>query len=105
MRSDTFCHTPKRGYVMGWRESLSEKVEQQKVEAVARGELQRESVGAVVGSCHDADKHYVTEVNKGSIRMQSWQGHLNDMFQRGYRLAHVFEQDGNTVQVYEHHHP
>jgi hypothetical protein len=47
--------------------------------------------------------HYVTEVNKGSIRMQTWQKHLNEMHQRGYRLAHVLEQDGNTVQVFEHH--
>jgi hypothetical protein len=45
----------------------------------------------------------VTEVNKGSINMRSWQAHLNDMHRRGYRLAHVFEQDGNTVQVFEHY--
>jgi len=47
--------------------------------------------------------HYMTEVNKGSIRMQTWQAHLNDMHRQGYRLAHVFEQDGNTVQVFEHY--
>lgn len=46
--------------------------------------------------------HYMTEVNKGSINMRNWQAHLNDMHRRGYRLAHVFEQDGNTVQVFEH---
>jgi hypothetical protein len=50
-----------------------------------------------------AGDHYVTEVNKGSINMRTWQAHLNDMHRRGYRLAHVFEQDGNTVQVFEHH--
>ena len=56
--------------------------------------------------CIQPAQHYLTEVNKGSIRMQTWQRHLNDMYARGYRLAHVFEQDGNTVQVYEHHwHP
>lgn len=48
-------------------------------------------------------EHYVTEVNKGSINMRTWQRHLNDMHTRGYRLAHVLEQDGNTVQVFEHH--
>lgn len=47
--------------------------------------------------------HYVTEVNKGSIRMQTWQGRLNEMYASGYRLAHVQEQDGNTIQVFEHH--
>jgi hypothetical protein len=51
----------------------------------------------------ECGKHYLTEVNKGSLNMQRWQGHLNDMYRKGYRLLHVFEQDGNTVQVYEHH--
>ncbi|MEV0155983.1 hypothetical protein AB0H57_19880 [Micromonospora sp. NPDC050686] len=56
--------------------------------------------------CPQPGQHYHTEVNKGSIRMQTWQRHLNDMYASGYKLAHVFEQDGNTVQVYEHHwHP
>jgi hypothetical protein len=56
--------------------------------------------------CPQPAQHYITEVNKGSIRMQTWQRHLNDLYAQGYRLAHVFEQDGNTVQVYEHHwHP
>lgn len=48
--------------------------------------------------------HYVTEVNRGSINMSRWQGKLNSMHARGYRLAHVFEQDGNTVQVFERLH-
>lgn len=47
--------------------------------------------------------HYVTEVNRGSINMGAWQQHLNDMHAKGYRLQHVFEQDKNTVQVFEHH--
>ena len=47
--------------------------------------------------------HYVTEVNKGSINMRTWQAHLNDMYRKGYRLVHSFEQDGNTIQVFEHH--
>jgi hypothetical protein len=53
--------------------------------------------------CPRPDEHYRTEVNKDSINMRAWSRHLNDQYQRGYRLAHVFEQDGNTVQVYEHH--
>lgn len=46
--------------------------------------------------------HYVTEVNKGSINMTGWQIHLNEMHRKGYRLAHVLQQSGNTVQVFEH---
>lgn len=43
----------------------------------------------------------MTEVNRGSIKMSRWQSNLNSMHEKGYRLAHVFEQDGNTVQVFE----
>ena len=60
-----------------------------------------EAAAAAAANC--GGDHYVTEVNKGSINMSSWQRHLNDMYQRGYRLVHVLEQDKNTVQVFEHH--
>lgn len=53
-------------------------------------------------ACPDVGNHYRTEVNKGSINMRHWQGHLNDMYKSGYQLSHVLEQDGNTVQVFEH---
>ncbi len=46
-------------------------------------------------------QHYVTEVNRGSINMTQWQQHLNEMWAKGYRLHTAFEQDGNTVQVFE----
>lgn len=50
--------------------------------------------------------HYVKEINRGSIKMRVWQQHLNEMYGRGLKIAQVFEQDGNTVRVYEHHfHP
>lgn len=58
------------------------------------------------GPCPDPANHFLTEVNRGSLRVQTWQAHLNDMYRRGYRMTQAFEQDGNTVQVYEHHfHP
>jgi hypothetical protein len=44
---------------------------------------------------------YATDVNKGSINMRFWQKRLNEWAAQGWRLAHVFEQDGNTVQVFE----
>jgi hypothetical protein len=56
-----------------------------------------------VARCPLPGTHYVTEVNKGSINMTMWALKLNEMYSRGYRLAHTFEQDGNTVQVFEHH--
>ena len=58
----------------------------------------------LMSACPDPNSHYMTEVNKGSINMGRWQSHLNDMYGRAYRLAHVLEQDKNTVQVYEHTH-
>jgi hypothetical protein len=61
------------------------------------GKSQQTPVG--VQTC---GQHYITEVNKGSIHMSSWQARLNQMYASGYRLAHVFEQDGNTVSVFEH---
>lgn len=53
-------------------------------------------------ACPNPKDHYRTEVNKGSINMRHWQGHLGDMYAGGYQLEHVFEQAGNTVQVYVH---
>jgi hypothetical protein len=84
---------------MGLRDTMNRMAQEQQ-ERQAAG---REAAAAVVSACHDAGSHYLTEVNKGSIRMQAWQSHLNDMYRQGYRLSHVFEQDGNTIQVYEHH--
>lgn len=48
-------------------------------------------------------EHYRTDVNRGYINMNRWQQHLEAMYRAGYRLTHVFEQNGNTVQVFEHH--
>ena len=62
--------------------------------------------GTYVPPCPYPDHHIQTEVNKGSINMGRWQAHLNDRYKQGYRLVQVFEQAGNTVQVFEHHfHP
>jgi hypothetical protein len=44
---------------------------------------------------------YHAEVNKGSIRMQSLTSHLNEMARQGWRLHSIFEQDKNTVIVFE----
>jgi hypothetical protein len=84
---------------MGWKDKLNESVEEARAQ-----QAQTQAVAAAsVAACPDPGSHYKTEVNKGSINMRVWQGHLADMYRSGYRLEHVFEQDGNTVQVYEHH--
>lgn len=44
---------------------------------------------------------YQTEVNKGSINMRTWTKDLSAKGAEGWRLAHVFEQAGNTVMVFE----
>jgi hypothetical protein len=44
---------------------------------------------------------YHTEVNKGSIRMQTLTSHLNDMARQGWRLHSIFEQDKNTIIIFE----
>lgn len=64
-------------------------------------EQSQQAARAVTAAC--PGKHYITDVNRGSINMNAWAGKLNQMYEQGYRLAHVLEQDGNTVQVYEHH--
>jgi len=97
------------GEAMGIKEWSAKVAEEEKerrsVEKVAREQADT-AKATVVGVCPSPKEHYVTEVNKGSIRMQTWQAALNSRFQSGYRLVHVFEQGGNTVQVFEHHfHP
>lgn len=64
-----------------------------------------QQAGTVTRPCDIPGDHYLTQVNKGSIRMQSFAGLLNEQHAKGYRLAHAFEQDGNTVMVFEHNHP
>ncbi|QYG94988.1 hypothetical protein HC251_22845 [Iamia sp. SCSIO 61187] len=44
---------------------------------------------------------YHAEVNKGSINMRSLTGDLNKKGADGWRLAHVYSQDGNTILIFE----
>ncbi len=45
--------------------------------------------------------HYVTRVNKNRLDMERFTDDLNQWWDAGFRLAHVFEQQGNTVMVFE----
>jgi hypothetical protein len=47
------------------------------------------------------DGHYFTEVNKGSINMSTLSDKLNRRYAEGWRLHSIFEQNGNTVTVFE----
>ena len=79
---------------------ILDKVKEQAAAQQAVREASTVAAANVVSGCPGS--HYVTKVNKGSIRMQTWESDLNAMYRDGYRLAHVLEQDGNTVQVFEH---
>lgn len=78
-----------------------DKAKEQAAQRQAAGEAGHIAVQETLSACPGS--HFLTEVNKGSINMGNWQRHLNDMYEKGYRLVQVFEQDKNTVQVYEHH--
>ena len=44
---------------------------------------------------------YDTEVNKGSINMGQLKDKLNKRGKDGWRLAHAFSQEANTVLIFE----
>ena len=45
--------------------------------------------------------HYQVEVNKRGLSVTALTKTLNERWANGWRLAHVFEQRGNTVLVFE----
>lgn len=46
---------------------------------------------------------YVTRVNKGGLDVERHTDYLNKAFQIGFKLHSIFEQNGNTVMVFERH--
>jgi hypothetical protein len=48
-----------------------------------------------------ADNHYDAEVNRGDLNVSSFARDLNKRYEDGWKLAHIFEQGGNTVVVWE----
>jgi hypothetical protein len=49
--------------------------------------------------------HYEAEVNLGSINVGHFTRQLNDRWERGWRLARIFEQAGNTIVIWERRDP
>ena len=46
-------------------------------------------------------EHYEIEVNEGSVNMRHFTKVANQRAANGYRMAHVFSQDRNTIVVWE----
>lgn len=44
---------------------------------------------------------YDCEVNRGDLSVGWLTDRLNERYEDGWRLAHIFEQAGNTVLVFE----
>lgn len=44
---------------------------------------------------------YDAVVNKKDLNVGRLAAALNDREQRGWQLVHIFEQDGNTVQIFQ----
>ena len=49
--------------------------------------------------------HYLVEVNKRGLSVSSLTTTLNERWKNGWRLAHILEQRGNTVLVFEKRSP
>ena len=49
--------------------------------------------------------HYLVEVNKRGLSVSSLTTTLNQRWENGWRLAHMLEQRGNTVLVFEKRSP
>ena len=47
------------------------------------------------------DRHYQVEVNKRALSANGLTKALNERWESGWKLAHVLEQRGNTVLVFE----
>lgn len=46
---------------------------------------------------------YVTRVNKDRLDVEKHTDYLNRAYRAGFRLFSIFEQNGNTVMVFERH--
>lgn len=58
-------------------------------------------MGGAFSAGAEGGPHYEIEVNKGSTNVGAFERAANGRHANGYRMAHVYEQDGNTVCVWE----
>ena len=47
------------------------------------------------------DGHYEAEVNKGSLNAGALTRDMNKRYEDGWKLAHIFEKEDNTVIIWE----
>ncbi len=57
-------------------------------------------IGGFSGGSADGG-HYDIEVNEGSVNMKRFTAVANERHANGYRMAHVYMQEGNTIVVWE----
>lgn len=57
-------------------------------------------IGGFTGGSAEGE-HYDIEVNEGSVNMNRFADMANVRHANGYRMAHVFMQEGNTIVVWE----
>ena len=57
-------------------------------------------IGGFTGG-NPGGEHYDIEVNEGSVNMKRFASAANERNANGYRMAHVFMQEGNTIVVWE----
>jgi hypothetical protein len=103
---------------MGFKDKIDEAAQRAKDRAAESGEALRErrevlrEEGAVQRQAREADnaerketqaarEHYDVEVNKNDLNVGRMTSKLNRRWADGWRLAHVLEQNGNTVMVFE----
>ncbi|MGI8774471.1 MAG: hypothetical protein ACR2KQ_05575 [Actinomycetota bacterium] len=70
---------------MGLKDAIKQGIEAQRTNQEQSGESQ----------------HYDAEVNKGSISVRHLNATLNRRYEAGYKLAHILEQAGNTILIWE----
>lgn len=69
--------------------------------AVGLTRVKTNAAATVFGQAWAAGSQYVTQVNKGRLNAESHTDYLNAAYGQGFRLHTIFEQDGNTVMVFE----
>ena len=57
-------------------------------------------IGGFTGGKPDGPAYQI-EVNEGSVNVGRFEKVANDRVANGYRMAHVLEQDRNTIVVWE----
>lgn len=60
-----------------------------------------DSLEDAIERAHKNADQYVTRVNKGRLDVERHSDMLNRTYRAGFRLHSIFEQDGNTVMVFE----